>query len=239
MPPTPSGSDDSKMTIYAIIPVKNLADSKRRLSPVFTPRQRQILTLAMLEDVLIALKKSYIDQIVLVGENGQVGEIASKYGVSYYRLAGAKLNAAIDKTSSFCIEKGASSILVLPADIPLVESNDINKIIKLGEGSTKAVVLSPSQNWGTNALYQNPPKLIPPCFGPASFLRHIREAYLTGTSVRLHFSPRIASDIDSVGDLRRLYEIGDDTVCLKVLKGIVADNIKAKELFNRKNKKRK
>jgi len=203
-----------KVAIYAIIPVKNLADSKMRLSTVFTPQEREKLTLAMLEDVLKALKSSVVDKIVIVAEDSQVQQAAKKFGAFYLFANGATLNSAVEETTSYCVKKGARSVLVLPADVPLINSKEIDRIIQLAKGHDSAVVLSPSRNWGTNALYQSPPKLIPACFGPESFLNHIREAYQKGISVTLHLSPELAADIDSVEDLKKLFKI-QNTTCSK------------------------
>lgn len=200
------------MAVYAIIPVKNLADSKKRLSIVFTPQEREKFTLAMLEDVLTALKSSVVDKVVVVAEDSQVQQAAEKFGAFYLFGNGATLNSAVEETTSYCIQKGAKSVLVLPTDVPLVNSKEIDRIIQLGHDS--AVVLSPSSNLGTNALYQSPPDLIPACFGSDSFLKHIRESYRKRIRVTLHLSHELATDIDSVEDLKKLFEIRN-TTCSK------------------------
>jgi len=208
------------VAVHAIIPVKKLAQSKKRLSAVFTPQERAMLTLAMLEDVLNALKASAVDKVVIVAEDFQVQETAEQFGASYRFANGATLNSSIEETTSYCVEKGAQSILVLPADVPLVNSEEINRIIQLADDGNPAVVLSPSHDWGTNALYQNPPKLIPACFGPESFINHIREAFRNDVSVRLHFSNQLAADIDSVEDLKKIFEIKNTTISKRFLEQI-------------------
>jgi len=124
--------------------------------------------------------------------------------------------------------------LVLPADVPLLTDKDIDCIIQLA-AEDHVIVLSPSINCGTNALYQSPPQLIPACFGPKSFLEHIREAYGNGLSVRLYFSTGLATDIDSAEDLRKLFEIENRTVCRRVLEEIIRKSPKAREFFAKKN----
>jgi 2-phospho-L-lactate/phosphoenolpyruvate guanylyltransferase len=219
-----------KVAVYAVVPVKNLADSKRRLSEVFTPQERKELTLAMLEDVLNALQASVVDEIVVVGEDSAVEQTAKKFGSSYLSANGASLNPAIEEATSWCKKKGSESVLVLPADVPLLDAKDINRIVELGVGGS-AVVLSPSKNWGTNALYQNPLKQIPACFGPKSFLSHIQEAYCKGISVRLHFSPGLATDIDSAEDLKKLFEAKNSTVCRRVLEELSVKSKRARDYF--------
>jgi 2-phospho-L-lactate guanylyltransferase len=207
------------MTVYAVVPVKKLGVTKRRLSRVLTPQQRQQLTLAMLQDVLTAINCSKVDTSVVVGEDDAVGEMAKKFGSSYLSANGADLNGAIENAQDWCLQNGASAVLVLPADLPLLEVEDINRILELGAGDS-AVVLSPSRDWGTNALYQTPPKQIPACFGPQSFMRHIKEAYQRGISVRLHFSHSLAADVDCARDLKKVFHSKQKTVTKQVLEQI-------------------
>ena len=225
------------MAVYAVVPVKKLADSKKRLSTVFTPQERKMLTIAMLEDVLCALKASKVDQVLVTGEDLQVEQTAEKFGAFYLAANGAGLNPAIETAVSWCKKQGAASVLVLPADIPLLATRDLNRILELGNGGDSAVVLSPSRSWGTNALYQNPPKLIPACFGPKSFVNHIREAYQKGVSVRLHFSSGLSADIDDASDLKKLFETENKSVCKRVLEQIVASNVSARNFLFSKTEK--
>ena len=222
------------MALFAVVPVKNLVGSKRRLSAVFTPQERKKLTLAMLEDVLSALKTSSVEKILVVGENSQVQQVAENCGASYLSTSRLGLNPAIEEATNWCMQHGACSVLVIPADVPLLKAEDVNRIAQLA-AKDRAVVLSPSVNWGTNALFRCPPKLIPACFGPNSFLAHIRAAYIRGISVRLHFSSGLASDIDSAEDLKKLFSADNATVCRRVLEGIASKNRKAKLFFSKKN----
>jgi 2-phospho-L-lactate guanylyltransferase len=221
------------LTIYAVVPVKNLADSKRRLSPVLSPQERRKLTLAMLEDVLAAVKAAKMDKVVVTGEDTEVQATAEKFGTAYLPANGLKLNPAIEAASEWCAKRGADSVLVVPADTPLLKAKNINRIIHLGNGGGKAVVLSPSGTWGTNAMYQNPASLVPACFGPKSFIRHIQEAYECHASARLYFSPETALDIDSAGDLKKLFSAKSQTVSKRTLQEIAAKNQATKDFLQK------
>ncbi len=212
------------MAVYVVVPVKKLADSKRRLSTVFTPQERRLLTLSMLQDVLSALKASKVDVIAVAGEDSQVEQVAKKYKATYLSANGAALNPAIEQAALWCKAQGASSVLILPADIPLLLAADVNRILDLGNRDGSNIVLSPSSNCGTNALYQTPPNQIPACFGPKSFLNHINEAYQKGINVRLHFAPGLSADIDDVEDLKKLFEIENKSACKRVLQQIMRNN---------------
>jgi 2-phospho-L-lactate/phosphoenolpyruvate guanylyltransferase len=219
------------LAVCAVVPVKNLADSKMRLSQVLSPHERHQLTLAMLEDVLAAVKASIVDTSVVTGEDAEVESVAKRFGVNYLPANGLRLNPAINVATEWCLGRNARSVLVVPADIPLLTGKNVNRILDLGGHGGKAVVLSPSQNWGTNAIYQNPAGLVPACFGAKSFVRHIQEALRRHASARLYFSAEIALDIDSAGDLERLFKAKSHTFSKLTLQEIAAKNQAAREFL--------
>ncbi len=204
------------MTVFAIVPVKSLKASKRRLSAVLNPQERKLLTLAMLEDVLKALNSSVVHEIVVVSTDSTVRQVANKFGASYISANQKALNPAIEEATEWCVRKHADSVLILPADIPLVSPKDIDRIVELSsEGAS--LVLSPSRDGGTNALFKSPPNLIRSRFGPNSFMKHVRDAHNKGIHVKFHCSVGIATDIDSAQDLRKLLEIENATMCRRTL----------------------
>jgi len=208
------------MSVFAVIPVKTLSKSKTRLSTVLNSRERQMFTLAMLEDVLKAVKCSMVRQTVVIGSDRTVKEIADDFGVSYLKERKHGLNQAIKQATEWCIQNNANSILVLPADIPLITPEDINRIVKLCP-KENSVVISPSQNGGTNALLQKPPNLIPTHFGPNSFSKHKTEAFHRGILTKTYISKRVAMDIDSPKDLENLLKIRAQTTSHKFLENKV------------------
>jgi 2-phospho-L-lactate guanylyltransferase len=194
------------LAVYAIVPVKRLGVSKRRLSKFLSSQERKLLTIAMLEDVLIALKSSAINEIVVVSSDPNVRMIADRLGVSFFSPIRNGLNAAVEEATAWCMRNEADSVLVVPADVPLLSSEDVNTIVELGNGDGSTVVLSPSNNGGTNALFQKPPNLLFAQFGCRSFARHSRQAINKGISIKFHYSSTIGLDIDYEEDLQKLVE---------------------------------
>ncbi|HKM59805.1 MAG TPA: 2-phospho-L-lactate guanylyltransferase [Candidatus Bathyarchaeia archaeon] len=205
------------MFVYAVVPVKSLGASKNRLSSVLSPQERSQLTLAMLEDVLSALQTSTVDDTVVVSNDLTVHDVVGKFGAMYLAQKTSGLNSAIEEATEWCVQEGAEAVLVLPADIPLLSSADVDRIVELGNCEEQTVVLSPSYDGGTNALFQSPPNLIRVCFGPRSFAEHIKEAQSKGICVRLHYSTSVATDIDSAEDLSKLLKTESNTACRRVL----------------------
>lgn len=210
------------MSVFAVIPVKTLLKSKIRLSMVLNPQERQTLTLAMLEDVLKAVKCSMVCQTVVISSDRTVKELANNFGVSCLKERKHELNQAVKQATEWCIQNNANSVLILPADIPLIIPEDINRIVKLCPKGT-SVVISPSQNGGTNALLQKPPDLIPTHFGPNSFRKHKTEALHKGILAKVYRSKRVATDIDSPKDIEKLLKIKAQTVSHKFLEQIGAN----------------
>jgi 2-phospho-L-lactate guanylyltransferase len=199
------------MKVYAVVPVKHLATSKSRLASILTPENRKRLTLAMLEDVLNAIRDSTIQGTVVVGSDLCVCELAMNAGVAFINIEARGLNPAIGDSIKWCMKRGADSVLVLPADIPLLSSTDINRIIELAGNAEAMVVVSSSKNGGTNALYLRPPNLIPVSYGPGSFKKHIRHARVRDIPVKVYYSFSVAFDIDSQEDLQELLKNSSTT----------------------------
>jgi len=211
------------MSIFAVVPVKSLLKSKTRLSSVLNPQDRQTLTLSMLGDVLKALKSSMVYQIIVVSSDKTVKVLANKFGVAHLSESQLGLNPAIEQATEWCIQDDAESVLVLPTDVPLIMPEDINQIVKLGS-EEKSIVISPSQNGGTNALLQKPPNLIPPCFGRHSFMKHVGKASSKGISIRFYSSERVSFDIDSLEDLKNFLETESQTMSRLFLEQIRVGN---------------
>jgi len=189
------------MAIFAIIPVKRLDNAKSRLSPLLTDNERKQFCLKMLEDILRTVKSTkHIHQTVVVSNDPEVFHVAKNFEVTYLRERETGLNEAVSVAIGWCIEKEVTSVLVLPADIPLVIPTDLNRMLALREKAS--MVISPSRSGeGTNALLLTPPNVCPTFYGPCSFQRHLEEASKRRMSFRKFRSQRIALDIDTIKDL--------------------------------------
>ena len=143
-------------------------------------------------------------------------ELARSLGLEAIPEAGSGLNEAVEEVTNWCISHGAASVLILPSDLPLIEAEDVARLVMIGS-VRNSVAISPSGDGGTNALMRNPPDVIPPRFGPNSFGRHIEEALNRGVVVNFYRSPRLALDIDSEEDLRELMKYPNESVTRRLL----------------------
>ena len=206
------------MAVNAVIPVKGLGTAKKRLSPVLSPLERRQLTLAMLANVLSAVQVPVVGRIVVVSNDLRVKNMAVKFSAHYIEQKTKGLNAALEEAIEWCKEGGTEAILVLPADIPLLSPLDVERIIKLGSNGEQTIVLSPSHDGGTSAVFQSSPNLVSMSFGPYSLGRHIRRARRAGVRVKLYYSKNLALDIDTAEDLATLRNVPDNTGFWEVLR---------------------
>ena len=163
------------MSLWAIIPVKPLRRGKSRLSSVLTEDERAMLNYSMLSNVLLTLRSiSQIDQILVVSRDTSALSLAREYGVRTVQEDGRpNLNTALKRATAVAQIYSVDNILVLPADLPLITSQDIENIIKKA-GDPPVMVIAPDRRMdGTNALYVSPAGTIEYSYGPVSYT-HLR-----------------------------------------------------------------
>jgi len=115
------------------------------------------------------------------------------------------LNPALEEAREWAVTEGASALLVFPADLPLLQTSDVEAILAAVEEAEEplAVVSPDATGAGTNALLIRPPDALPFMFGPHSFNAHLNTAQEKGLATRVCERTRIAFDIDTADDLAR------------------------------------
>ncbi|MDQ2787643.1 MAG: 2-phospho-L-lactate guanylyltransferase [Chloroflexota bacterium] len=191
------------MRIHALIPVKELANAKSRLTPPFSDVERATLTLAMLRHVVAAAQASgAFARITVVSPDMAVLDVAETLGVSALRQRTIGLNPALDEARRDARLHGAEAVLVLHADLPRLDAADITVMVRLLLISPAAVIAPDYTGSGTNALLIAPPDALSFHFGPGSFARHIAAAEQRGLPYRVAHAPGIAGDVDTPDDVR-------------------------------------
>ena len=194
------------MSLFAVVPVKDLGSAKSRLSPALDPVERVDLTLHMLDHVLTTLRKACVENVCVVSPDNAVLDTARERGASPLSQESRGLNPALEEARIWAIRQGASTLLVLPADLPLLTVPDILALLEEGK---PGVGISPDKaRTGTNALLLQPPGVLPFAFGPGSFEAHLRLARERGLDVSVHDLPNLAFDLDTAEDLERVESLG-------------------------------
>jgi 2-phospho-L-lactate/phosphoenolpyruvate guanylyltransferase len=198
---------------YILIPVKDLTIAKQRLSGLLTPEERTRLAWMMVETTFAAAARAgNIDRIAVVTLYPPAISLAEKYGMEVViETAQSSESASVDFGSKELMKRGAISVLRLPIDLPLIETEDIELILS-SEKPRPSVVIVPSRDGtGTNAILRSPPDLFPSHFGPGSFSKHLQEVEKTNAQCEIIQLPRIALDIDDPDDVKEMLELGSGT----------------------------
>jgi 2-phospho-L-lactate/phosphoenolpyruvate guanylyltransferase len=187
-----------------LVPVKNLVDAKQRLSPLLSPAERFALAQAMCEDVLQALAQwQRRPAVAVVTRDSFARDLAARFNFEVVADDNSGETSAIEVATAVCRERGAGSTLVVPADIPLIDSTELQRILDCAP-SGGTVLVPDAAGRGTNAAWRSPGDLFPLRFGNDSFLPHLASAKATGLPCVVLELPGIARDVDRPEDLREL-----------------------------------
>jgi 2-phospho-L-lactate/phosphoenolpyruvate guanylyltransferase len=202
-----------------LVPVKNLSSAKQRLSPILSPEERFALAQAMCEDVLQALA-DWANRlpVAVVTSDPFARALATRFnfGVIADEENGGE-TSAIAMATAVCSERGARSTLVIPADIPLLEIADLQKIADSAPPQG-AVLVTDAARRGTNAAWRSPADLFPLHFGSDSFLPHLASAKATGLPCVVLDLPSLARDVDRPEDLREVAAASGDRRAQRLLR---------------------
>lgn len=194
-----------------LVPIKNLADAKQRLSSILSSEERVALAQAMCEDVLQALAGwQGRPAVAVVTSDAFASDLAARWN---FEVIPDGLNSgetsAIEMATALCRERGANSTLVIPADIPLLHRSELQKILDWAP-SGGTVLVPDAAGRGTNAAWRAPADLFPLRFGNDSFLPHLAAAKATGLPCVVLHLRGIARDIDRPEDLIELAAASGD-----------------------------
>lgn len=185
---------------WALVPVKLRADCKGRLADRLTVEARLSLVRFMLDRILEALCAALtIDRIAVVSPERDTVPL----DIPVLGDDGHGLNAALHAARQILVDRGASELVILSADLPLVTAADVDALVRGGRRSGFALATD-AAGTGTNALYLTPAADFHFQFGPDSRHRHIEEAIRLGLKPKLMQARGLEFDLDVVEDLVRL-----------------------------------
>ena len=197
-----------KTSVLAIIPVKSLSSTKSRLRTVLNLQERQVFTLNILSRTIQTLKSLDKDQRILVlTPDDRVLSLVKGLGAIGLKDGGKGLNLALEQGTRWAIDQGFEAILILPCDIPFLDSKDIKTILGMGAEGERVVVIAPNKGKnGTNALFVKPPGILKYSFGVNSFERHRQQAIAQNVKFEVYSSASAAFDLDTSEEYRLLLE---------------------------------
>ena len=195
------------MKVFAIVPVKDLEVTKSRLSPFLTPKEREMLTLKMLDHVLATLGEvAVVEQSGVVSPSPRALFVAEEAKATALLQESRGLNNALEEGRNWAISEGASSLLVLPADLPYLSVFDVRMLTTISRDERVAVISPDEADEGTNALLMRPGDAMPFAFGPGSYEIHQRTAKEHGLEVEIYKQASVSHDVDTLEDLQALID---------------------------------
>jgi len=201
--------------VYAVLPIKDTDDAKRRLAGVLNATRRQELALAMFEDVLATLGGvRELAGIFVVTADPAAAAIAPRHGARVLSDGAHEGHTGAVAAAARRLE--GKAMLTLPGDVPLVEEEDIRQLIDAHRDTLRrdagAFIIVPARDErGSNAIVCSPAGAVPLTFGADSFLPHLAAATRCGIEPRVLKLPRVALDIDTPEDLARFLETPSQT----------------------------
>ena len=216
------------MKVTALIPVKGFRNAKQRLSALLGSAEREAFAEAMFCDVLRqVIRASGITETVVVTGDDKVAATAGSLGARVmFEPAETGETDAVDFARISLKDAGHEAVLILPGDLPLLQSGDIEVVIGQvpdGQIAPFALLVPSHDKLGTNALLLAPPDIIKLRFGYDSFSYHISQVSAQGLPIRCFENEHIALDIDEPQDLEKcLASSSDDGEALKTLRRLIA-----------------
>ena len=193
------------MTVFAVIPVRPPGEGKSRLETVLDRSARAALTRLMFSRVLEAVLGAAVAGVIVVSRDAAILRSAGAAGAFALNEGdGLGLNEALAAARSAAMARGADALLVLPADLPCLDTADVDALLSVGAAGARVVIGPDAAGDGTNALLLRPPDALPFRFGIASFARHTEAARAAGIEPAVLRRPNLGFDVDTPGDLAAL-----------------------------------
>jgi 2-phospho-L-lactate guanylyltransferase len=190
---------------WAVVPIRGLETAKTRLGGGLDPEERLELVTALLRRTLRATRdaRSITGTVVVTMDPAAAG-LATSHGAIGLVERAPGLNSAIEAGRSVAIARGATALLVLPADIPGVSPEGLdelaNRALQAATGRALVVLVPDQHGAGTNALLVSPPEAIAPRFGEGSRAAHSAAARDAGAAL-LELTGPLSLDVDTPADL--------------------------------------
>jgi 2-phospho-L-lactate guanylyltransferase len=191
------------MALWAIVPVKPLRRGKSRLAAVMSADDRAELNQFLLEHTIQVLNQvEDIESILVVSRDPAALAIARDLGARTVLENGSPdLNLALTRATEVAKSYETRGVLVIPADLPRLGVEDVNKMLAYREQAPVVVVAPDREKKGTNALFISPLGLIRYDYGEGSFAKHCQQAQRVGAQLEICNLPSLALDLDEPDDL--------------------------------------
>jgi 2-phospho-L-lactate guanylyltransferase len=208
--------------IFAVLPVKSPQNAKQRLSGFLSAAQRETLAWISYKQTLAALCQAKgIDRVAVVTSDPDVAEHARRSGTLVFDENEQRSHSvSADAACLQAIKLGATTVLLVPIDVPLVTPADFSQ---LAAAARPGLIVVPSTDGtGTNALARTPPDVIESRFGPGSCRAHLDQARSKGVHAEVFRLHGLMFDIDTPEDVAELLAGSHDSDVSAFLRTVCA-----------------
>src|SRR2546425_4179473 len=183
-----------------LLPVKEFANAKQRLSAKLDPPARAGLARAMCLDVLKTLSRTRVpNRVIVFTAADEVIEMARPFGFDVVLEKSVDGHSAAVNHMVSELSLSSARILSIAIDLPRLVPSEIDFAL---DAASDPVTLIPSRDWtGTNGVVFISPAHIAMEYGEGSFRRHLSKAAAAGHRADVMSLPGIAFDIDTPEDL--------------------------------------
>ncbi len=192
--------------VAAIIPVGTLEGAKTRLGEMLDAEERRDLVERLLaRTVVAALDVTSLGDVLVVSPDREVLRHASAIGARTLLQRSDGLNHGLREARADVVAGGATAILVIPVDLPLITTEAIEAVAtpltdEPDAQGTLVVIVSDRHGTGTNALGLRPPDVIDFAFGRGSRQAHLAAAATAGATL-IELDGPLTVDLDTPDDL--------------------------------------
>jgi 2-phospho-L-lactate guanylyltransferase len=177
--------------------------AKSKLSDVLSRGERETLHRQLLEQTLITISEvPQVERTLVISRDPSALALARDFGARTVSERGnPNLRSSLVRSSLVARGYGVSAVLILPADLPLLSKEDIERFLDHAEPPPVVVIAPDRRGQGTNALLSSPPGLIEYNFGPNTFSLNIAQAEKAQARVEICDFPSLGLDLDLPEDL--------------------------------------
>jgi 2-phospho-L-lactate/phosphoenolpyruvate guanylyltransferase len=189
------------------VPAKQFEKGKSRLASLLDIHDRVKLGELLLDSTLHTLENATaLYSTVVISTDVRAKRIAKMHGAIFVDEGKhIGVNNAVNMANDYCTQAGAVATVVVPQDLPLALSEDIDMVCSAAKDYDRCLIICPSARYdGSNVLLRRPPKLIDSHYDNNSFNMHINAAKKIGAKIKIILSRRIMRDLDTLEDAQYL-----------------------------------
>ena len=217
--------------MIALLPLKEFAAAKQRLSGLLSAAERTQLFQAMVEDVLSVLTAhNDIERVVICSRDHSAVWLARYYEIEFLDEAALHchdLNGAVNAAAAWLHKQDCADLLVVHGDLPMLHQYDISEFLRAHcNAAEHAVTMAcDRRRRGTNLLAWRPLQNFSAQYGIDSLQRHCHQAHTLGATPTVCDLPGARCDIDEPEDLALLLQNNRRDIAINTRNFLMASGV--------------